>query len=161
MSPSVVGQMRSWPARRWIAAAAVALVTAAVIAVPTGLIGTPFYSRMTPVTWWSWPIWVTTAILAGVLAATYVRTPAPMGGGGGAGTGGGLLSALAVGCPVCNKIVVLAVGVSGALQWWAPLQPLLGLAGLALLGYELWKRLLTEAACPLAPRKATTAEAQP
>jgi len=32
---------------------------------------------------------------------------------------------LAIGCPVCNKLVVGLLGVSGALSVWAPIQPAL------------------------------------
>ena len=40
----------------------------------------------------------------------------------------GAVTYLAVGCPVCNKVVLVALGTSGALSWFAPVQPLLGLA---------------------------------
>lgn len=46
---------------------------------------------------------------------------------------GGLLSYFAIGCPVCNKLVVLALGSSGAISWFAPLQPLLAVASVGLL----------------------------
>ncbi len=36
----------------------------------------------------------------------------------------------AIGCPVCNKLVVLALGFSGALAYFEPIQPALALAGL-------------------------------
>jgi hypothetical protein len=61
--------------------------------------------------------------------------------------GGGLLSALAIGCPVCNKLVVMLLGVSGALTVWAPLQPVLGVVSVALLGWALRTRPVTEPAC--------------
>ena len=67
----------------------------------------------------------------------------------GASTGGGLLSLFAVGCPVCNKVVVAVLGVSGAMSVWAPIQPLLGVASLVLLGYALRRRLVLERACAL------------
>lgn len=38
----------------------------------------------------------------------------------------------AIGCPVCNKIVVALLGASGAISWFAPLQPILGVLGLML-----------------------------
>ncbi len=64
---------------------------------------------------------------------------------------GGLVSFLAVGCPVCNQAVVALVGISGALSWWAPVQPVVGLAAVALLVWTLRKRLRTyrAVACPL------------
>jgi len=141
--------MRRWPTRRWTAAGAGALAVAVVTGVPTALVPSGFFTRMTPVTWWSWPIWVVTAVLGGLVLASYVRTADPTGAGAGTGATGGLLGALAIGCPVCNKLVVLLLGFSGAMQVWAPLQPVLGLVSLALLGYALHVRLRTERACPV------------
>ena len=65
------------------------------------------------------------------------------------GVGAGVLSLLAVGCPVCNKLVVLAIGVTGAMTIWAPLQPLLGVVSLVLMGWALWRRLIGERRCPV------------
>ncbi len=64
-----------WPSRRWIAAAAGMGLTALVIGVPTGIIRTPFYIRMTPVLWWNYPVWALTAVLTGLIGATYLRSP--------------------------------------------------------------------------------------
>ena len=46
---------------------------------------------------------------------------------------------------------VALVGVSGALSWWAPVQPFVGLLAVALLVYTLRKRFNTYrlAACPV------------
>lgn len=66
-------------------------------------------------------------MLSGLLLATYVagnqstsdsRTMKV----GGAGT---FLAYFAVGCPVCNKLALVALGYSGALQYFAPIQPYL------------------------------------
>ncbi|HKX67075.1 MAG TPA: hypothetical protein VJN29_07600, partial [Intrasporangium sp.] len=43
------------------------------------------------------------------------------------------LALFAVACPVCNKIVLVALGTSGALGVWAPLQPWLAMISLAAL----------------------------
>ena len=173
--------MRTWPVRRWVAAAAVALATVVVIGVPTVLVPTPWFGREVEVTWWSWPVLVATAVLSGLLAATYVRgdadTPDPAApdpatprtGGpdvpeddtpqdddteartsGRLGVAGGLLAYFAVGCPVCNKVALLALGYTGALQWFAPLQPVLALAAVVLLAWALRRRLAGERACPVA-----------
>lgn len=45
-----------------------------------------------------------------------------------------LLSVFAVGYPVCNKLVLIALGTSGALSVWEPIQPFLALISLGLLG---------------------------
>jgi hypothetical protein len=112
------------------AGAAAAAVLAVAAGAPTDVIPTPLFGRMTPVQWWSYPILAATAALGGLVTATYVRSPAqPVGLTRTAGRG--LLSALAIGCPVCNKLVVMLLGISGALTVWAPLQPVLGLLSVA------------------------------
>jgi hypothetical protein len=147
----VVWQLASWPPRRWSVAAAVTGLTALATGIPTDVIPNPVFERMTPVAWWSYPVWAATALLAGLVAATYVRS------GGGARHGsprvagaGGLLSFLAVGCPACNKAAVLALGASGATTYFGPVQPFLAVLGLTLLAATLALRLRGAAACAVA-----------
>lgn len=137
-----------WPWRRWAVAVLGLAVTALVVGIPTGIIGTPIYTRMTPVLWWNYPVWALTSVLSGLIFATYVRTRDTSNRPRQVGLGGSVLSLLAVGCPVCNKVVVMFVGVSGAMSLWAPLQPVLALASLLLLGWALRQRLRGERACP-------------
>lgn len=148
-----LASLRGWPPRRWLVALLAAAAAALVIGVPTGVVHTSFYTRMTPVLWWNYPVWAVSAILAGLTAATYVRLPQ------GAESqapdrsrrtvGATLLSTFAVGCPICNKLVVAVIGVSGALSYWAPLQPILGVLSVGLLATGLVMRLRGAAACPL------------
>ena len=125
----------TWPARRWLVALATAAGCVLVVAIPTDLIDTPVFGREVPPTWWAWPSLLVSSLLAGLLVATYVRAPAqpdrPSSRRG--GWAGALLTYFAVGCPVCNKLVLVALGTSGALSVWAPLQPFLALIALALL----------------------------
>lgn len=64
---------------------------------------------------------------------------------------GGVLSFFAVGCPVCNKLVLVLLGSSGALSYWAPLQPLFAAASIALLAEAALRRLSTRSPCPVVP----------
>ncbi len=138
-----------WPMRRWLAAVIAMGLTALVIGIPTGIIQTPFYHRMTPVLWWNYPVWAVTAVLSGLICATYVRTADSSPRPSQVGFVGGFLSLLAVGCPICNKAVVFAIGVTGALDLWAPLQPLIAVLSLGLLGWALARRLSGERVCPV------------
>lgn len=135
--------------RRVLVGAVAAVVTALIIAIPTGIIATSWYQRMTPVLWWNYPVWVLSSVMTGALVATYVRDPAVTVPTSEEGKTilGGTLSLLAVGCPICNKLVVMAIGVSGALTWFAPLQPFLAAGSLGLLAYALWARRRAQAAC--------------
>lgn len=54
--------MLSWPARRWAAALAGADITATLIGIPTGVIPTPLFDRMTAVQWWNYPVWALSSL---------------------------------------------------------------------------------------------------
>lgn len=125
------------------------------VGLPTDVIPNPVFGRPVPVTWWSVPVLIATAVLGGLLAATYVREgegPTKLDRPGRLGGVGGVVSFFAVGCPVCNKLVVLALGVTGARQWFEPVQPVLALASVVLLGVALRQRLASQRSCPVAPR---------
>lgn len=147
--------MAMWTPRRWITAAVVATVTVVAIGVPTALIPNGFFARMIPAPWWSWPALIVTAMLAGLVTATYVAPPAGMSASGSAANKGWLASALtffAVGCPICNKLVLLALGTAGALTWFEPVQPFIQAGAIGLLGWALWQRLRGEVACRALPK---------
>lgn len=142
----------SWPLRRWAVAVGTAVLYTLVIAVPTDLIDTPLFWREVPPTWWSWPALLVSAALAGLLTATYVAVPGTSGPAVDerprrGGYVGGFLTFFAVGCPVCNKLVLLALGTSGAMTWFEPVQPLLQVVAVALLAWALRVRLRGQASC--------------
>ena len=148
---SVIAAVAAWPSRRWLVAALATIAAALFIGVPTGVVPTSFYTRMTPVLWWNYPVWALSSVLVGITAATYVRSAD--GETRKAGhqvqrtAGATLVSLFAVGCPICNKLVVALLGVSGALSYWAPIQPVLGVLTLGLLAGGLVLRLRGEASC--------------
>lgn len=142
--------VQGWGPRRYLAAVLAGGGWLAVSGVPTGILDTPFYVRMTPVEWWNYPFWLASAALVGLLVATYVSGPGTgydASGAEGKAVGGGLFSVFAIGCPVCNKLVVLALGSGGAMTYFAPVQPLLGFLSVGLLLYALRVRLAGERAC--------------
>jgi hypothetical protein len=142
--------MRQWSARQWIVAAGATVAMALVVAVPTAVLPNPWFGREVPVTWWSYPTLAASAVLGGLLAATYVDArPADRGTERRAWIGG-FLTWFAVGCPVCNKIVLLALGYTGALTWFAPVQPVLAVGSVGLLGWALRGRLRGATRCPVA-----------
>lgn len=125
-------------------------LVAALAAIPTAIIANPWFTRMTPVYVDQYVFWIGSSILAGVLLATYLggRKSTSVAGGG---IGGGLLGYLAIGCPICNKVVVALLGVSGAMDYFAPAQPFLGALGMLLLAFALGYRIrsIKRADCPV------------
>lgn len=137
-----------WNSRRLVAAVAGAIVTFLVLGIPTDIVPNPVFGRAIEPTWWSLPVLIATSVLSGMLLATYINTnsfdrSARVGGVG------GLMAYLAIGCPVCNKVVLIALGTTGAMNWFAPVQPYLGIAALVVIAYALRKRLTTLNNCAL------------
>lgn len=156
-----IDAMRLWSPRRWWAAVLGGLATALLVALPTAVIPNPVFGRAIEVTWWSYPVVVLTGVLGGLLLATYVRDetgsvpesePEDLDRASKLGAAGAFVSFFAVGCPVCNKLVLLALGASGAVTWFAPLQPVLAVASVVLMAVALRIRLRNQSSCALPVR---------
>ncbi|MFC9950911.1 hypothetical protein ACFVIN_10365 [Streptomyces prasinus] len=146
--------LRRWRSRQWAVAGVGALATAVLVGAPTDVVPNPLFGRSVPVQWWNYPALVVTAVLAGIVLSTYVRQPSSSpkpeaGDGSRLGAVGGVLSFFAVGCPVCNKLVLVLLGASGAMSYWAPLQPLLAVVSVGLLAEAALRRLSSQTACPV------------
>ena len=173
---SLAGQgLRTWGPRQVLVVSGVALAFGLLLGLATVLIPNPVFTREIPPVWWNYPVWILTSVLSGMLVATYVRGPvgaaAPTRGGGGPSGGdddnvtgdarrssrlgfaGAMLAWFAVGCPVCNKLALLALGYSGAITWFAPVQPVMAIVALVLTAVALVVRLRGQIECALpAPR---------
>lgn len=178
-----VAALRVWTARQILVAIAAGVAVALVIGVATVLIPNPVFGREIPPVWWNYPVWLVTSALSGMLMATYIRsqravapdasaTEAADDGGTDVnmheeevearrssrmGMAGGILAWFAVGCPVCNKLALVALGYSGAITWFMPVQPFLALGALILTAVALVWRLRGQVACPIRPEPVATA----
>ncbi|MGJ3509064.1 hypothetical protein [Enemella sp. A6] len=152
--------LRGWTLRQAGVALVGAVVVGVIIGVATVLIPNPIFARDIPPVWWNYPVWLLTSALSGVLIATYVRAdtekpaePEPESSeerrSSKLGMAGGILAWFAVGCPVCNKLALLALGYSGAITWFSPVQPFLALIALVLTGVAVVWRLRGQVACPM------------
>lgn len=124
---------------RVVVAVGAALATFLIIGVPTDIIPNPMFGRDVPVRPWELPVLAATAVLTGL----YFGLQRPGSAKSGPAIGGAGLAMFAVACPVCNKIVLLALGTSGALAFWQPLQPFLAgisLAALIVAVAWAWRR---------------------
>ncbi|MCY4663482.1 MAG: hypothetical protein OXC00_02315 [Acidimicrobiaceae bacterium] len=157
MVVEMVKDLRALPRATWPRTVVFAAVAAVIIAVPSDMIDTPIFGRPVEVRWIDYVILAITSALIGLIfairpgAAESSQLAAASERQGTRTIWGGFVSFLAVGCPVCNQAVVALLGVSGALAWWAPVQPFVGLLAVALLLYTLRKRLNTYklTACPI------------
>ena len=120
------------------------------LGIPTRLIPTSLFSRVVPTGPQDYVIWIVSALLLGPLLSLMTLYPMPSQRvttgnrsllGSGRAFAGGLLSFFSVGCPVCNKVVILLLGLGGAMTIFNPLRPFLGLASIVLLGVTLFLRV--------------------
>ncbi|MFE6615908.1 hypothetical protein [Amycolatopsis sp. NPDC057786] len=141
-----------------MAAIAATALSSVVVGVPTDVIDTSYFTRMTPIRWWEYPVLALTAVLTGLWVS--IRRPKSDTRGRGRVIGSVTAAVFAVGCPVCNKIVVGLLGVSGALGLWAPVQPVLAALSVVALGAAVairWRQreCTTEACAPEITREAS------
>ncbi len=128
-----------------------AVAAALVVGIPTDVVPNPWFGREIGVRPFDVVVLVALSVLTGALAATYTVAGSSGGGAPRAGIGSGVIGWFAVGCPVCNKLVVGLLGVSGATNSFAPAQPFLGALAVALAGIALVIRVraIRRGACPM------------
>lgn len=141
------------PRPRLGTAVAAAVVTYLVIGLPTDIVPNPVFGREVPVRAWEPVVLVLTSVLTGVwFGLQRARAAAPGDEDSSAPTlSAAGLALFAVACPVCNKVVLLALGTSGALGIWQPLQPWLAgvslVALLASVAYAARRRPCVDGSC--------------
>lgn len=124
--------------KAWAVTGLTATVGLALIGLATAIYENPFFIRMTPVRAQDYVIWILSSVLTGLIVGSYFVARSTS--DDGKILSGGLLSVLAVGCPTCNKLVVLSLGTAGALTFFAPLQIYIGVASVLVLGWTLLLR---------------------
>ena len=147
--------LRAWPPRRWLVALAAGAAFVLVVAVPTDLIDTPVFGREIPPTWWAWPSLAGLVGLGGLLVATYVartgRSPIAVDAVAAAGSAASL-TYFAVGCPVCNKLVLARARQRRCRSPGSSRSSRCSRASPSLLlAWALRSRLLGELSCPTDP----------
>lgn len=143
-------------ARLLLAGVAWALVSLLVFGLVSAIIPNPVFGRSVPPEPFAIWVWIASAPLMGLVLATYTTPIRATGGaapirmleapvdesrGTALGTIGSFGAFLAIGCPLCNKVALLLLGASGAMSLYAPIQPFIGAASLALLAGTLAWRL--------------------
>jgi hypothetical protein len=136
-----IGVLRSAGMRFWGASLVWSLGIAVLIGVPAVLIPNALFRSMAPTRWWDFVLWGVTALLSGAVLASRALPGATTCKVEGRAVSSCALTFLAVGCPVCNKIVVSLVGTSGALAYFAPMQPVIGSISVGILALALHRAL--------------------
>ena len=116
-------------------AAAIALFTFGILGTVSAVWANPFFFRMIPTSGFEIVILAVQSVLAGL----YLALPAPACATATA-SAGNVLGFLGVACPVCNKLLVLAVGPALLMQYFEPVRLYVGLIGLTIIAYALWRK---------------------
>ncbi len=135
-SPAALPEVR-WerPRPRLRVAIVAAVLTFLVIGVPTDIVPNPVFGRAVPVRPWEPWVLLATSLLTGLwFGLQRARGDRPEDEDSSVPTlSAAGLALFAVACPVCNKIVLIALGTTGALGVWQPLQPWLAVVSLVAL----------------------------
>lgn len=104
----------------------------------SSIIPNPFFVRMEPVYFYDYIFLFLTPALAGAYIGLRFYTRRTKKKCSYAATGGALGGFFSFGCAICNKLAVLLLGLSGVAAYFSPLQPILGLLSILLLGYAVY-----------------------
>lgn len=146
--------LRSYSPAAWLLTLTGTGLALLLIGIPTRLIANGWFIRMTPARDQDYVILALSALLIGLIVGSFALGRATEAGDGKL-VSGGMFSYLAVGCPVCNKLVVLLIGTSGALTFFDPLQLYIGGGSVLLLAWTLVLRARSlTLGCAVAPTTA-------
>lgn len=113
----------------------ISFLTFLIFGIVTAIIPNSFFIRMTPVAWLEWTSLAVTSLLIGIyVGLSYYGRKATTKKCNATATAGGIFGFLTFGCSICNKILVLLLGVTGVLKYFEPLRPALGILSIGLLG---------------------------
>ncbi len=115
-----------------------ALVIFAAFGIITVLLPNGIFIRMSPVYFYDYIFLVLTALLSGAYIGLWYYTKKTQTKCNYAATGGAVGGFLSFGCAICNKILILLLGVTGVVTYFMPLQPVLGIISLILLSYAVY-----------------------
>lgn len=103
----------------------------------TVLIPNNYFIRMTNITILDYILLILTSLLLGIYSSLFRFEKKQGVVCDTAAVSGGIAGFLSFGCVVCNKLIILLFGVAGALTYIEPYRPIIGFAGITLMGYAV------------------------
>jgi len=120
----------------------ISIVFFLIMGTPTALISTPLikYSRMIPATFLDYFFLITTSVLLGTLISLKLYFNSKEKSEYKAAAGG-IAGFIAFSCPICNVLLVSALGSATIMTFIEPLRPVLGIASIIILIYLIYREL--------------------
>ncbi|MFA4820019.1 MAG: hypothetical protein WC613_03630 [Candidatus Aenigmatarchaeota archaeon] len=115
-----------------------ALSIFAAFGIITVLLPNDIFIRMTPVYFYDYIFLVLTSVLSGTYIGLWYYMKKTQTKCNYAATGGAVGGFLSFGCAICNKLLILFLGLSGVAAYFMPIQPILGVISLILLSYAVY-----------------------
>ena len=106
----------------------------------TVLIPNTFFARMTSIHYYDYIFLVLTSLLAGVSVALWQYSKSVGVKSASCTLGGTIGGVFSFGCAICNKLLILLLGLSGVMTYFMPLQPILGVVSIGLLGWGVHRQ---------------------
>ena len=132
----VVGRVIGLSIRQTVKALGIATGSILILGSVTALWGNSFFIRMTPTSAMDLTFLFAGSLLFGLFFVLPKRQEGKKCGGV-----GGVFAFLGFACPVCNKILILLLGVAGTWTFVEPARPYLGMMGIVLLSIGVVSRL--------------------
>lgn len=122
--------------KEWVYSLAITTVVFLALGTLTALWQNPWFIRMTPISNFDFVILSLEALLLGFYLGIRAGSCAVKRAGL-----GGVLGFLGFGCSICNQLLVLVFGAGFLMSYFEPIRYPIGIAGLAVLGFALYKKL--------------------
>lgn len=132
-----------------VVGSAAALAIFAAFGIITVLLPNDTFIRMTPVYFYDYVFLVMTALFSGAYLGLWYYTKKTQMKCNYAATGGTVGGFFSFGCAICNKLLILLLGLSGVVAYFMPIQPLLGVISLILLIYAVYMQFKFITGCKL------------
>lgn len=124
--------------RSIIIGGAAALAIFAAFGIITVILPNGIFIRMTPVYFYDYIFLVLTSVLSGAYIGLWHYTKRTQTKCNYTATGGAVGGFFSFGCAICNKLLVLLLGITGVVAYVMPLQPILGVISILLLAYAVY-----------------------
>ena len=116
--------------------------------IPTALIPTPWFTRMVSARSADYVFLLLNSALIGAYIGVHTYEKHERSKKGDAmATTGGIANILAVGCPICNKVLVALLGASAVMVYVEPIRVWLGIFSAGFVGVALWFKIRSVRTC--------------
>ena len=110
-----------------------------IFGVVTAVLPNAWFTRMAPTQYYDYIFLFLTSILSGVYIGLWYYTKNASQICNYAAAGGTLGGIFSFGCAICNKLLVLILGIGGVTAYFMPFQPILGVFSVIMLAYAVYR----------------------